>query len=149
MRVSEQTYRIMVVDDEPEIAKGLASMLSAITDHQVEPFIDPSLALVAFQENPYHLVLTDLRMPKIEGLELVRQIKDIEPDTEVIIMTAVKDQDTIHSSKELGATDIFFKPINLFGIEEAVCKSHKKFMQGNCNQPPTCSLITYHLYHII
>lgn len=118
----------MVVDDEPEIAQGLTAMLSAITDHQIESFTDPCLALGAFQENPYHLVLTDLRMPKIEGFELLKKIKDVEPDTEVIIMTAVKDQNTIDSSLELGATEIFFKPINLFGIEEAVYKSHAKFM---------------------
>ena len=128
MASADKTYRIMVVDDEPEIAEGIAYMLTAITDHHVEPFIDPCLAIEAFQDNPYHLVLTDLRMPRIEGLELVRQIKELEPDTEVIIMTAVKDQDT---SIELGASDVFYKPINLIGMEKAVCKSHEKFLQEN------------------
>jgi DNA-binding NtrC family response regulator len=125
----DESYRIMVVDDEPEIAEAVAYMLSAITDHHVEPFIDPCLALVAFQDNPYHLVLTDLRMPKIEGLELIRQIKEMHPDTEVLIMTAVKDQGTIHTSIELGASDIFYKPVDLIGMEKAVCKSHGKFLQ--------------------
>jgi DNA-binding NtrC family response regulator len=125
----DKTYRIMVVDDEPEIAEAVAYMLSTITDHHVEPFIDPCLAIGAFQDNPYHLVLTDLRMPKIEGLELIRQIKEIQPDTEVYIMTAVKDQGTIHTSIELGASDIFYKPIDLVGMEKAVCKSHESFLQ--------------------
>jgi len=128
---ADKTYRIMVVDDEPEIAEAVAYMLAAITDHHVEPFIDPCLAIGAFQDNPFHLVLTDLRMPKIEGLELLRQIKEMEPDTEVLIMTAVKDQGTIHTSIELGASDIFYKPIDLVGMEKAVCKSHEKFLQKN------------------
>jgi len=126
---ADKTYRIMVVDDEPEIAEGIAYMLTAITDHHVEPFIDPCLAIGAFQDNPYHLILTDLRMPKIEGLELIRRIKELQPDTEVIVMTAVRDQDTIHTSIELGASDIFYKPIDLIGMEKAVCKSHEKFLQ--------------------
>lgn len=134
MALADKTYRIMVVDDEPEIAEAVAYMLTAITDHHVEPFIDPCLAIGAFQDNPYHLVLTDLRMPKIEGLELLRQIKEIQPDTEVLIMTAVKDQDTIHTSIELGASDIFYKPIDLIGMEKAVCKSHAKFLQKSNSQ---------------
>ena len=124
----------MVIDDEPEIAEAVAYMLTAITDHYVEPFIDPCNAIAAFKEHPYDLVLTDLRMPKIEGLELVRQIKGMQPETEIMIMTAVKDQDTIHNTLELGASSIFYKPIDLAGMEKAVCRSHEKFINEGNNQ---------------
>lgn len=124
-------FRIMVVDDEPEIARGIADMLSAITEYHIDPFSDPHLAIGAFQENPYHLVLTDLRMPKIEGNQLLKQIKDISPSTEVIIMTALKDQELIDTSITLGAKDIFYKPIDLMRIEQAVIKSHETHMQSN------------------
>jgi DNA-binding NtrC family response regulator len=126
-----KTFRIMVVDDEPEIAKGIADMLSAITEYHIEPFADPHQAIGAFQEKPYHLVLTDLRMPRIEGNELVKQIKDIAPSTKVIVMTALKDQEMIDTSRALGIQDIFYKPIDLMGIEKAVLESHEEYIQNN------------------
>jgi YesN/AraC family two-component response regulator len=125
----KQIFRVMIVDDEPEIAAGIADLLSLITNYHIEPFADPHLAMGAFQDNPYHLVLTDLRMPKIEGTELVRRIKEINPTTEIIVMTALKDEEMIEASKTLGVNEIFYKPVDLTGIEEAVVRSHEKYMQ--------------------
>ena len=129
MGSGQQNFRVMVVDDEPEIAAGIADLLSLITSYQIESFADPNQAIGAFQSNPYHLVLTDLRMPKIEGTELVRRIKDINPATEIIVMTALKDEEMIEASKTLGVNDIFYKPIDLNCIEKAVIKSHEKYMK--------------------
>ena len=69
-------------------------------------------------------------MPKIQGTDLVKQIKDISPSTEIIVMTALKDQDMIDISKSLGAKDIFYKPIDLIGIEKAVIRLHQEFIQN-------------------
>lgn len=122
------TYRIMVVDDEPDIAEGIAVTLSALTGLHFSPFSNAMQALSAFKNQPYDLVLTDLTMPGIGGFDLVSQIKKIRPGTDFIIITAHKSLEVVHHSHLLGAMKIFYKPFNIEELERAVQNCHQKFL---------------------
>jgi DNA-binding NtrC family response regulator len=83
--------RIMVVDDERDILSIVKRGLESKNRFQVETFIDAESALESLKENPgdyYDLVLTDIRMPKINGFELYRRIKESNPHMKIVFITA-------------------------------------------------------------
>ena len=117
----------MVVDDEPAIADGLATTLSFLTGHKFDAFHDATKALAAFEKRPYHLVLTDLTMPELNGFDLLEKIKALQPVTEAIIITAHRSKDVVQNSYSLGAADIFYKPVADEALEQAVVECYRKF----------------------
>ena len=83
--------RIMVVDDERDILSIVKRGLESKKRFQVETFIDAESALESLKENSdnyYDLVLTDIRMPKINGFELYRRIKESNPHMKIVFITA-------------------------------------------------------------
>ena len=83
--------RIMVVDDERDILSIVKRGLESKNRFQVEIFIDAESALTSLKENSndyYDLVLTDIRMPKINGFELYRRIKESNPHMKIVFITA-------------------------------------------------------------
>jgi len=83
--------RIMVVDDERDILSIVKRGLESKNRFQVETFIDAESALESLKENSgdyYDLVLTDIRMPKINGFELYRRIKESNPHMKIVFITA-------------------------------------------------------------
>jgi DNA-binding NtrC family response regulator len=83
--------RIMVVDDERDILSIVKRGLESKNRFQVETFIDAESALESLKENAgdyYDLVLTDIRMPKINGFELYRRIKESNPHMKIVFITA-------------------------------------------------------------
>lgn len=124
--MSKKPYHIMVIDDEPEISTGLAETLSALTGHRIEAFSDPCLALQSFLKNPFHLVLTDISMPHLEGFELLRRIKEQAPHCDFIVITAHKTLEVVSRSRRLGAAYIFYKPVDIEALEEAINHMHKR-----------------------
>jgi two-component system, OmpR family, response regulator ChvI len=79
--------KLFLVDDEPDIANSLRLGLER-KGFSVAVFTDPTVALANFKPHNYDLLLIDIRMPKLSGFELVREIKKIEPDSEVWFLTA-------------------------------------------------------------
>jgi DNA-binding NtrC family response regulator len=124
----EDQYRIMVVDDEPAIAEGIADTLFALTGHVSMPFSNALQALDAFTARPCSLVLTDLTMPGLNGFDLLTKIKAIHPVTDCIVITAHKSKDVVYTSHLLGAENIFYKPLNIEELEMAVKECHRKFL---------------------
>jgi DNA-binding response OmpR family regulator len=79
--------RVLVIDDEPEICAYLSDFLSA-EGFRVHTVSDPLKALPEVKEGRYQIVLLDLRMPGVDGLELLQQIRAFDSDLCVIVMTA-------------------------------------------------------------
>ncbi len=79
----------MIIDDEKDVLDTISSAMKK-WNLESEEFAQPAKALDRFRSNPsaYSLVLTDIRMPDMNGLELARQIRAIRPDINVILMTA-------------------------------------------------------------
>jgi two-component system, OmpR family, response regulator ChvI len=79
--------RILIVDDEPDITTTLHIGLEG-GGFDVDAWIDPELVLSNFRPGLYDLVLVDIRMPKMDGFELYKQLKNIDPDVKVCFLTA-------------------------------------------------------------
>jgi DNA-binding response OmpR family regulator len=79
--------KIFLVDDEPDIANSLRLGLER-KGFTVDVFTDPTEALAKYKPHYYDLLLMDIRMPKLSGFELVREIRKVDPDSEVWFLTA-------------------------------------------------------------
>ena len=102
-------YRILIVDKEEEIICTLKKHLEQ-EGYKVET---TKSAIDAFEEvkcNKYHIVLIDIAMPEMDGLQLLREIKKYDSMTQIIMMTEHSTLDKILSSLEYGANDYIYKP---------------------------------------
>lgn len=119
---------IMVVDDEPDLMSMVKLYLQR-WNYEIDGFEDPVLALDAFRAEPsrYSLVLTDIRMPNISGLELAAKLLSIKPDIKIILMTAFELADEVltRMPSTMARSDILQKPFRL----AEVCESLKKQLQ--------------------
>jgi two-component system response regulator AtoC len=105
--------KILLVDDEPDVRKSLSNFLNKL-GHQVVCAVDGLEALQKFHSESFDLVITDVRMPSMDGLELMRQIKKIERSAvDVIIITGHGDMDSAIRALKYGAYDYLQKPINV------------------------------------
>ncbi len=103
--------RICVVDDKAMLRDSLAETLRR-EDHVVETFEDPAVALPEVLTGRFDLVLTDLRMPNLTGVELLREIRAGGCDIPVVVMTAFGSVDTAVEAIKLGAFDYVQKPFD-------------------------------------
>ena len=108
-------YSIFVVDDEKIIREGLSIALEA--DYQVTPFSNAETALDALADDPPDLVLLDISLPGMNGIQALEIIKSICPDTLVMMITAFEDVQTVIAAMKLGAYDYIIKPIQMDGLE--------------------------------
>ena len=102
---------ILVVDDEINIRGALVTMLEK-KGHQVRGVGTAEEGLEQLEAAPAELVITDLRMPGIGGMEFLRRLKETWPDTEVVVMTAYGSIDTAVEAMRCGAYDYLTKPID-------------------------------------
>ncbi|MCA9696298.1 MAG: response regulator, partial [Myxococcales bacterium] len=110
---------VLVIDDNEDLAENIAEILD---DVGVEVRLAKSTdeALEAFDEQPWSLVLTDVRMPGRDGLELLSIIKRRSPGTPVLVMTGYADRHTLHRAHESGALAVVNKPIDVEALIELV-----------------------------
>ncbi len=101
--------RILVVDDEENMRRSLRLLLSDLT-HDIEVAGEGREAYDLFARRKHDVVLTDLRMPGMDGLTLLQKIKDLAPDTPVIIVTAFGSIETAVDAMKEGAFDYVTKP---------------------------------------
>ena len=111
--------RILLVDDEPSIRAALTRALKR-DGHQVLSAPDGRQALeVATRESP-ELVVTDIRMAAMDGLELLRHLGQLEPSIPAIVMSAYTTAETTSEALRLGATCVLAKPFKLPELREAI-----------------------------
>lgn len=109
-KLTRSDFRILFVDDEKEILSIVEQYLSG-HGYQVTVSDNGAKALVLAREKVFDIIFTDLKMPKVGGLELLRAVKETSPETEVIILTGYG---TVYSAVEalkLGSYDYLQKPI--------------------------------------
>jgi two-component system NtrC family response regulator len=105
-------FRILVVDDEPAQLELIGGFLKK-QGFETALAESGEKALRLFQQEPFDLVLTDQRMPKLSGLDLLRAVRAIHPEAAVMVMTAFGTIETAVSAIKEGATDYLTKPLNL------------------------------------
>jgi two-component system, sensor histidine kinase and response regulator len=105
--------RVLVVDDEKEIRAFLSKALSRLGGFDVELAGSGEEALRKLEKEPFDLVLTDLKMPKMDGLQLIAEVARSKPETLTIMMTGHGTIDSALEAMKLGASDYITKPLNL------------------------------------
>jgi response regulator RpfG family c-di-GMP phosphodiesterase len=115
--------RILIVDDEKTIYSVIARRL-AMEGYSCAMVINGREALGYFSKNNCSLIISDIRMPEMNGLELLKNVKAVRPDMMFIIMTAYPEIDMAVEAIRLGANDFIIKPVDLelmvFSVKKAL-----------------------------
>ncbi len=103
--------KLIIVDDEPKIRKGLTKLLDAQEGFQVTGvFEDVHSALKALYELEADVIITDIKMPEVSGLELIRQIRERNLNIRIIILSGYSNFSYAQKAIELGVTRYLLKP---------------------------------------
>ncbi len=108
--------RILVVDDEVEQCKVLEKFLS-LKGYEVFSATDGPTAISKVKEVRPHIVLLDIRMPEMGGMEVLQEIKKVDPNIGVIMVTGVTDNEEAQKTLEMGAYDYITKPVDFNYLE--------------------------------
>lgn len=117
--------RVMVVDDEVLILQLLDEFLSMI-GYEVLTFNSPVSALKSFEERPFPIVLTDLDMPEMNGLEFIARLRERAPDIQIMVLTGHGRKEDAVQALRLGVSDFVDKPVALADLKEAVEKAFQR-----------------------
>ncbi len=110
--------RILIVDDEEELVSALRERLN-LRGFQAQGVTTGAAALELIEEAAFDVVLLDIKMPGLGGLEVIRQIKDLRPRLHVVLLTGHGSVKSVEEGMALGAFDYLMKPVkidNLVGI---------------------------------
>ena len=111
-------YSIYIVDDEKTITDGVTMALE--DDYRIKSFSDAETAITHLEKDPPDLILLDIGLPGMNGIDALHHIKDVYPDILVIMITAYEDVDTVISAMKLGAYDYVVKPLYMDGLEVTI-----------------------------
>ncbi len=103
---------ILIVDDEPHICSVLERVLLQL-EVEIETYTDPLAALQSINTKNHDILLVDVQMPGMSGLELMPLFRERNPESKVIIMTGYADKDIAIKALQLGAFDFMEKPIEM------------------------------------
>ncbi len=118
----DKAIRIIVADDE-DIVVSLVRDALEDEGHQIETASDGRDALAIIESEPVDLIVTDIRMPHMDGIEMVRQAREIHPDVVVIFMTGYADLNSAKSAIKQGAFEYIMKPFELSELRQAVANA--------------------------
>ncbi len=121
---TEQTT-ILILDDEPIVGKRLKPSLEK-KGYEVETFTSSAEALKRVKERPFHIVITDLKMEGIDGMQFLSEVKERYPKTEVIVITGFATMATAKESFNKGVFDFLAKPFKLGEIAEVISRAEEK-----------------------
>ena len=121
-------YSIVIVEDEYLVRQGIASLVDyeqfgMQVIAQAENGIE---AWQKFQENPADILLTDINMPQMNGLELAKLVRDQAPKCHIVFLTGYDDFDYARTAIKLGADDYLLKPFSKDDVEEMLAKVQTK-----------------------
>jgi len=132
---------ILVVDDEAKMRRLLEIMLTQL-NHQVYQAEDGQQALDFLKDNSVDLVITDLKMPNVDGISLLRQLREANNNVSVIVVTAYGTVETAVETMKYGACDYIVRPFELDAVEAAVERAlnlnkvqrENRYLQEEINQ---------------
>ena len=126
--------RILVVDDEEIVIRSCLRILEG-SDYQIEVGHDGREALQKVEQNGYDILILDIMMPNIGGMEVLRRVKESHPDIDVIMITGLSQIDTAVQAMKLGAFDYISKPFEPDELKMVVQRAleRRQLMQENLN----------------
>ena len=111
--------KILVIDDEPTVIESF-KMILKIKDYDVVAFQDGEEAVKQFKAGEYSLAFIDMRLPRIDGLEILKKLKEKDPLIEVIVVTAYATEESHANAINLGALEYLRKPFLMEEVYELV-----------------------------
>lgn len=111
--------KLLVADDEQKICRLLGDFFSA-RGYEVLLAHDGPTALACIKKERPHLVFLDLRMPGLNGLDVLKEVRAVDETIKVIVLTAFEDDETVQKARALGAADYVIKPFSLEYLKEEV-----------------------------
>ena len=119
---------ILILDDEPIVSKRLKPSLEK-KGYEVETFTESMPALMRVKERKFDIVITDLKMEGIDGMQFLTEVKKGSPETEVIVITGFATMDTAKESFQKGVFDFLAKPFKLGEIAEVISRAEQQKRQ--------------------
>ncbi len=114
--------RLLVVDDEPIVGKRLKQVFGKI-GFAIETYTDSVTALAAMAEKPFDIVVTDLKMEGIDGIEVLKRVRAMNPETRVIIITGYASPDTAELADREGVFAFLAKPFRLDELKQVIYRA--------------------------
>jgi DNA-binding NtrC family response regulator len=102
--------RLLVVDDEPNMLRLLKTILMDKTGYEVDTTNNPLEVSKLLEEKSYDLVISDLKMPLVDGIDLIGIVKKFNPSLPIVIITAYGTLETAEEAVQKGAYDFITKP---------------------------------------
>lgn len=119
-------YRCLIVEDDPQVAKLNATYLEQEGFLVSAVVADAVQAFAVLQEQTFDLVLLDIFLPGVNGLEVLRQLRAVRQTVEVIIISAARDSAQICEALRLGCVDYIIKPFSFDRLQMALSKFHQR-----------------------
>jgi DNA-binding NtrC family response regulator len=117
--------RILAVDDEPNMLRLLKTILTSKTSYEVVTTNNPLEAAKLLQEEKFDLLITDLKMPLMDGMDLIETVKKIDSALPIIMVTAYGTIETAEEAIQKGAYDYITKPFR----QEAILITLKRALE--------------------
>jgi DNA-binding NtrC family response regulator len=118
----EKIPRVMVLDDETIVCERLRSTLEK-SNLEVETFTDPNEAIKRIAEKFFSVLITDLKMKGLDGIEILKMVQKISSETKVIIITGFATMEKAKEALKMGAYDFIAKPFKLSQLRDLVMKA--------------------------
>ncbi len=120
--MSNEICRLLVVDDESIVGKRLKQVFSKI-GFEVETYTEAAPAMAAMAEKPFDIVVTDLKMDGMDGMEVLKRVRDINPRTQVIIITGYASPATAELAQQQGVFEFLAKPFRLDELKQVIFRA--------------------------
>lgn len=120
--MGERSLKVLIVDDEQECANALADAI-APAGHQCRVFCSPAQALKQYNVIWPDLVITDVRMPEMDGLTLLKSIRDLDGTARIVLNTGYGDMGTVIEAINNGAYGFFLKPVEISEVMKLLQKA--------------------------
>lgn len=118
-------YSVLVVDDEEHTRLGYAEVLR-IDGYDVDVAQNGADGLKKAERKEYQVIVTDLRMPEMDGMTFIDKLRNFDPEARVIVITAFGTFKTYRKTKEMGVVSFLNKPVRARDLKEAVADILKK-----------------------
>ena len=125
MTVALPAIRILIVDDERAILDYMQTLLER-DGYQVKTLSDPTQVEEEVRHGGYHLIVLDLMMPRLDGIEVLKRIRKVDSDIAVVIFTGYPNLETAVASMKLDAVDYIKKPFNVDEFREVLARVMRK-----------------------
>lgn len=112
---------ILIIDDDQDICEYMKTLLEA-TGYGVQTLSEPTEAEEAIRTSEYHLLIVDLMMPKLDGIELIKRIRKIDSDVAIVVFTGYPSVETAVDALKLNVSDYIKKPFDVDDFRDKIAE---------------------------